>query len=85
MPRLTRGGEMFMAKFGIDLAALERQRRPLCKTCLDWSMRRNHLAGSLGAALLERLVALKWARRDRASRAILFSPAGEAAFARLPD
>lgn len=81
--RLTRRGETFVAAFGIDLASLVSLRRPLCKTCLDWSMRRHHLAGSLGAALLERLYALKWAARDKHSRAVIFSKAGEAKFAKL--
>ena len=46
-------------------------------------MRRHHLAGGLGAALLARFYDLKWARRDRATRAVHFTPAGEKAFARL--
>jgi len=46
------------------------------KACLDWSVRRNHLAGSLGAAILERIFVLKWARRERASRVVSFSPPG---------
>jgi DNA-binding transcriptional ArsR family regulator len=47
---LTPQGERFVADLGIDLPALGGSRRPLCKTCLDWSVRRSHLAGSLGAA-----------------------------------
>ncbi|HVZ92270.1 MAG TPA: helix-turn-helix domain-containing protein [Rhizomicrobium sp.] len=82
-PRLTRLGADFAARFGLDLAALESERRPLCRACLDWSMRRHHLAGALGAAMLARVFELKWARRDRMSRAVLFSPDGERAFARL--
>ena len=82
-PRLTRRGEEFARDFGIDLEALSRERRPLCKSCLDWSMRRHHLAGSLGAAMLDRFTDLKWARRDRSSRAVLFSPQGERGFQRL--
>ena len=66
-----------------DLDALARERRPLCKSCLDWSQRRSHLAGGLGAAMLGRFYDLKWARRDRATRAIHFSPDGERAFQRL--
>ena len=83
--RLTKCGEDFARDFGIDLEALSRERRPLCKSCLDWSQRRSHLAGSLGAAMLERFYDLKWARRDRTSRAIHFSPEGERAFRRLPS
>jgi DNA-binding transcriptional ArsR family regulator len=82
-PRLTARGGEFVREFGIDLDALTRERRPLCRACLDWSQRRHHLAGALGAAMLRRFFDLGWARRDRASRAIHFSPAGERAFARL--
>ena len=78
--RLTIRGEDFMRDFGIDLDTLSRARRPLCKSCLDWSQRRSHLAGGLGAALLDRFYVLKWARRDRESRAVHFSPQGERAF-----
>jgi DNA-binding transcriptional ArsR family regulator len=81
--RVTRGGEAFLWDFGIDLAEVSASRRPLCKSCLDWSQRRTHLAGALGAALLERLSALKWARRARDSRAVIFTPAGEGKFNRL--
>ena len=82
-PRLTRRGEDFARGFGIDLDALAAERRPLCKNCLDWSMRRHHLAGSLGAAMLARFAELRWARRDRSSRAVIFSPQGEREFHRL--
>ncbi len=81
--RLTRKGEAFMEKFGIDVAALSGARRPICKSCLDWSMRRAHLAGGLGAAVLDRVYALKWAVRARASRAVIFTRSGEVTFARL--
>jgi DNA-binding transcriptional ArsR family regulator len=82
-PKLTRRGMEFARDFGIDLDALARERRPLCKACLDWSMRRHHLAGALGAAMLDRFQVLKWARRDRTSRVIHFSPQGERGFQRL--
>jgi DNA-binding transcriptional ArsR family regulator len=82
-PKLTPRGEAFARDFGVDLAALSRGRRALCRSCLDWSMRRHHLAGGLGAALLERFYDLGWARRDRATRAVHFTPSGERAFQRL--
>jgi DNA-binding transcriptional ArsR family regulator len=81
--RLTARGADFARDFGIDLDALADGRRPLCKTCLDWSQRRSHLAGSLGAAMLTRFYDLRWARRDRAGRAVIFSPHGERDFRRL--
>src|SRR5262245_1227795 len=47
---LTRAGRRFFEEMGIDLHAIESARRPVCRTCLDWSVRRLHLAGGLGAA-----------------------------------
>lgn len=80
---LTPEGERFASNFGIDLTELEKARRPVCKECLDWSARRGHLAGGLGAALLGQFYKLKWARRDTDSRAVIFSPAGTAKFESL--
>lgn len=76
---LTPRGADFLREFGIDIDALAAQRRPLCRGCLDWSVRRPHLGGAVGAALLQRLFALGWARRVRDSRVVTFSPRGEAA------
>lgn len=78
---LTRKGEDFAQDFGIDLDALGR--RALCKDCLDWSVRRSHLAGGLGAALLARFYALGWARREKDTRVVRFTPPGLRAFERL--
>jgi DNA-binding transcriptional ArsR family regulator len=83
---LTAEGRRFMAKaLQIDAEALAHPRRPLCKACLDWSERRHHLAGTLGAALMTRFTELKWAARDAApgSRVVNFSRAGEKRFAAL--
>ncbi|MGE0151246.1 MAG: ArsR/SmtB family transcription factor [Reyranellaceae bacterium] len=79
---LTAAGADFVAGFGIDLDRLKQSRRLLCRACLDWSVRRPHLAGALGAALLQRLTELGWARREASSRAIAFSRAGEIRFER---
>jgi DNA-binding transcriptional ArsR family regulator len=76
-PRVTNSGENVLAAFGIDVADLARGSRPLCRACLDWSVRRHHLAGALGSALLDRFIQLGWARRRRDSRIVDFSPAGE--------
>lgn len=70
----------FFATVGIDLESLEGRRRPVCRSCLDWSVRRSHLAGSLGAAILDRILAQKWARREGESRAVRFTPPGRRAF-----
>ena len=76
-PALTDKGERFCGDMGIDMAALEDGRRPVCLACLDWSVRRHHLAGALGAAILNRIYALGWARRQRGSRVVSFSAPGE--------
>lgn len=80
---LTPSGRAFAADFGIDLAALSKSRRPLCKSCLDWSSRRSHLAGALGTAFLNRFYDLGWATRREGSRAVDFGTAGERNFLNL--
>lgn len=79
-PALTPAGRTFLTGFGIDIAALETRKTPLCRACLDWSERRSHLAGSLGRALLARFEALGWAKRLPDSRIVQFTKPGEAAF-----
>ena len=84
--KLTAEGARFMASaLQIDAEKLVHPRRPLCKACLDWSERRHHLAGTLGAAVMNRLTELKWAARDPApgSRVVNFSRTGEKRFAAL--
>jgi DNA-binding transcriptional ArsR family regulator len=83
---LTGEGERFLAStLQISMESLAHPRRPLCKACLDWSERRHHLAGTLGAALLTRFTELKWAARDATtgSRVVNFTRTGENRFAAL--
>jgi DNA-binding transcriptional ArsR family regulator len=83
---LTAEGECFLAKsLQISTEALAHPRRPVCKACLDWSERRHHLAGTLGAAIMTRFTELKWAARDATpgSRVVNFSRNGEKRFAAL--
>jgi DNA-binding transcriptional ArsR family regulator len=74
---LAPAGEAWCARVGIDVDALRARRRRVCRGCLDWSERRTHLAGALGAALLERMLALRWARREPGSRVVILAPRGE--------
>jgi len=74
---LSDSGRSMLESFGVDTAALRRQKRTFCRVCLDWSERRHHLAGAVGAALLERILELGWAVRDRKSRIVHLRPAGE--------
>ncbi|MCC7346667.1 MAG: helix-turn-helix transcriptional regulator [Variibacter sp.] len=87
---VTPRGERFLQDFGIEVAALRRQQRLFCKPCLDWSERRPHLAGAVGAALARRLMALRWVERVRDTRALCITPVGRRGLAdcfglALPD
>ena len=73
---LTPKGEARLEAFGLDVAALRRKRRSFAHPCLDWSERRHHLAGALGAGLADRLVELGWVRRRRETRAVRLTAAG---------
>lgn len=80
---LTAAGCNFVTQFGIDLAALQKKKAPLCRTCLDWSERRSHLAGSLGRAFLTQFENLGFAKREQSTRIVRFSTSGAAAFEQL--
>ncbi len=81
--RLTVSGAEWFRSAGVDPDAAACLRRTLCRPCMDWSERRCHLAGSLGAALLSRVYQRGWARRDRSSRVVLFTSQGERRFREL--
>ena len=76
---ITPSGAQWFAQVDIDTSALAQQRRMLCRPCLDWSERRHHLGGALGAALLQRLFEGGWAHRPAGSRVVQFTPKGELA------
>jgi DNA-binding transcriptional ArsR family regulator len=80
---VTPKGRHQFETLGIDLSRLASSRRPLCKSCLDWSERRSHLAGSLGKALLGHVFDQGWARRSENSRAVIFTTEGERRFLAL--
>lgn len=77
---LTKKGRLEFSEFNIDYKALDNVRRPMCRACLDWSMRRHHLAGGLGKALLQAFFDKDWARRMPQSRVVSFTPQGQKAF-----
>jgi DNA-binding transcriptional ArsR family regulator len=79
--RLGPSAASHFAAIGIDVES--KARRPVCRACLDWSVRRSHLSGTLGAAILDKILLEKWARREKDSRAVIFSPMGKQAFEKV--
>lgn len=77
---LSAAGWARLGPLGVTPETLPQGRRPECKTCLDWSVRRHHLAGKAGKAILDRVMDLGWARRLPDSRVIAFSRPGEKSF-----
>lgn len=73
---VTTSGISRFAELGIDVNALRSGRRAFARACLDWSERRFHVAGALGAALCDRLIALEWLERQAGTRALRVSSAG---------
>jgi DNA-binding transcriptional ArsR family regulator len=77
---VTPAGTAFLQDFGIDLAAARKSHRVFCRPCLDWSERRPHLAGAVGAAILRRCFDLRWLRRLTGTRALAVTVGGETGF-----
>lgn len=73
LTHLTEDGLKFFQKLGLNLDLLKKSKRPICKSCLDWSERRNHMAGALGQWILEDIFNKGWAVKERDSRVITFS------------
>ncbi len=73
---VTPAGADFLAKLGVDLSAARTKRRVFCRPCLDWTERRAHIGGAVGAALASRCFELKWIERVRDTRALAITPAG---------
>jgi DNA-binding transcriptional ArsR family regulator len=80
---LTKLGRVKVQTFGVDLEDLENGARPLCRACLDWSVRRHHIAGALGAAILDEVFERGWATQKRGSRVLEFTRVGEAGLKRV--
>ena len=75
--RLSEAGAAGIAALGIDVPQLQLQRRRFACACLDWSERRAHLGGALGAAILQLALRQRWAERELDSRALHLTPASE--------
>jgi DNA-binding transcriptional ArsR family regulator len=73
---VTKKGWAWLEDFGIIEEALSNKRRAVTRQCLDWSERRPHLAGQLGAALLEKMLEKKWFRKMKFSRELIVTSKG---------
>ena len=78
---VTSSGERFLSAFGADLRP--RTRRIFCQPCLDWSERRYHIKGLIGARILDRLLELGWLKRVSNSRAPQLTSSGRAGLSEI--
>ena len=74
--QLSQSGEALFEGLGIEVKDLSTLRRRFACPCLDWSMRRPHLGGSLGAALLKTAITRKWVTQDLDSRVLTLTATG---------
>jgi hypothetical protein len=74
---VTESGAISLAKLGVDVDGCRNARRHFARSCLDWSERRAHLAGALGAALAAALLNEGWLRADSTTRAMQITPEGD--------
>jgi DNA-binding transcriptional ArsR family regulator len=73
---LTAAGLEGMGRLGVDIGALYAQRRRFAYACLDWSERRPHIGGALGAALFKLALRKKWVTQDSQGRALSLTALG---------
>ena len=76
---ITRAGTRFLTEFGVE-APLRSTRRHYCRLCLDWTERRPHIAGPVGAAITKRYFDLGWLERMNRSHAVIVTPLGRRGF-----
>lgn len=74
---VTTSGAHFLTDFGMDLTSKLKAKRIFCRPCLDWSERRYHIAGHVGAELLRRFAELGWLERAPGSRAVRVTASGK--------
>ncbi|RED54165.1 ArsR/SmtB family transcription factor [Aestuariispira insulae] len=73
---ITEAGSRYFEQIGIDIPQLKTGKRAVTRPCLDWSERRPHLGGALGAAILDRFLEKGWLNRRKNSRTIQITPPG---------
>ncbi len=80
---LTPAGRAFFCEMGMDASPAGGSKRPFCRCCLDWSERRPHLAGRLGAAILTQGLDRNWITRVPDSRALRLTETGRRGYAEV--
>jgi DNA-binding transcriptional ArsR family regulator len=75
--QLTESGQQRLESLGLDIAALRQRHRAFARPCQDWTERRPHLAGALGAGIAERLLELNWLQPIPGTRALRVTDSGE--------
>lgn len=75
--QLTESGQQRLESLGLDIAALRQCHRAFARPCQDWTERRPHLAGALGAGIAERLLELNWLQPIPGTRALRVTDSGE--------
>lgn len=75
--QISAEGKKWFSDFGINIEEAQKQKRIFLKPCLDWSERRNHLSGSIGALLLNKMITEDWLRKTKNSRAVIITGKGE--------
>jgi DNA-binding transcriptional ArsR family regulator len=80
---VTPGGERFLAGLGVDLPKARRAKRQYCRGCIDWTERRHHISGAVGAALADAFLARRLVARIPDSRSLAVTPVGEKTLAAL--
>lgn len=74
---LSNKGEKWFSNIGISIDDLKQQRRSFIRPCLDWSERRYHIAGSLAASLLDKMLSSDWIRKTKNSREVIITAKGQ--------
>ena len=81
--RVTARGEEWLNKLGVEIESIQQSKRHMARRCLDWTERRPHVGGALGAALMQHFLEENWLARNRDSRALRVTQKGRRSFIEL--
>ena len=80
---VTVPGERFLGQIGVDLERARGAKRRYCRSCIDWTERRHHVSGAVGAAIAEAFLRQHWIARIPDSRAVTVTSGGREALGEL--